>query len=812
MFPAEPLPEKIGAYTILERLPSLGSHEVFLGRSEGALGFQREVALKLMPDTSEGNTRFAEEMAREAAICSRLSHPAIVRVLDFFEHQKKLVLVLEHAEGTTLEQLLHHLAEKHQKLGDAASLYIAQQIAGALSYAHSAVGANDEPTPIIHRNLHPENILISAEGEVRLTGFGVGKIIGRTPDTAIGKVKGTPGFMAPEQARGEPVTAKADVYGVGVLLWSLLANTSPPTDGSWPRKIKTLRSDLPKEVVAIIDAALDPFPGTRKITSREIDQWLSKIASPTKGQAELKERVAELVTERKERESDAGPISRGRSTDPGLGASKPNPFQGVRFGAPGAPKSRASTAGFKAVTPEQIAAAALEMTPAEPRVSRTSMRPTPAPSPAEPIRRSSQTALKAVSPEAQRRPSQTALKAVSAEPPPAQRAPVITSKSAVMPAQTSELAPTVIVSDPASIAVVRPAGDTKAPITGPGLEAAGPTVEPAASDASSDSSPMSERPKARVKPRVRNTIPFGDQLAPAPGMAAAPAASSASSATPTAATAPPAATSAPPPVAPIFDPATLKPERQTLPGPHSPGDTVESRRGEAIPEPVPSLGTPARLALSSPGPFSTPTPPVASVRFGPPPPMPPGAQTPRPPIAGEDSEGGHIGPPRAPPSVSRRPPSTVGTVVLSALTASIVVALALYLLWSPSRSGTQPAASGSASSGPLATSSATSAPAAASAAPSASAPASASAAPGEPNVSELPYGFGYLTVTSPAQANVYIFGKLLGPVNQALRTRCGKFFMRLAAPNDGGPFPEWVSAGQTIEVPCQQAIKVEAKN
>jgi serine/threonine protein kinase len=188
MFPTAPLPDKIGTYKVVRRLSGTGAVEAYLGRSEGPMGFQRDCVLKLMADTSEGSVQFAEELAREAAICSRLTHPNIVRMFDFFEHDRKLVLVLEYSEGITLNQLVEHLADKHKKLSDPAIYHVGHQIAGALAHAHAATDEKGKSTPIIHRSLHPDNILVALDGYVRLTGFGVGKILGRTPDTALGLV------------------------------------------------------------------------------------------------------------------------------------------------------------------------------------------------------------------------------------------------------------------------------------------------------------------------------------------------------------------------------------------------------------------------------------------------------------------------------------------------------------------------------------------------------------------------------------------------------------------------------------------------
>ena len=132
MFPAEPIPDTIGSYKIVRRLYGLaqtGPAEVYLARNEGPMGFERECELKLMPDTSDGDASYAEQLAREAAICARLNNPAVVRVFDFFEHHGKLVLALEHIDGITLAELMAYLPDAHQKLADVAVYYIGARIA-----------------------------------------------------------------------------------------------------------------------------------------------------------------------------------------------------------------------------------------------------------------------------------------------------------------------------------------------------------------------------------------------------------------------------------------------------------------------------------------------------------------------------------------------------------------------------------------------------------------------------------------------------------------------------------------------------------
>ncbi|MBL9020789.1 MAG: serine/threonine protein kinase, partial [Myxococcales bacterium] len=303
MFPAEPVPEKIGTYQVVKYVGRTGPADVYVARAEGPLGFARNVNLKMVRFALDDDARFGEELAREAAICARLNHPGVVRMFDFFEHERRLVLVLEQVEGASLDRLLSHLARRKQRLGDAAVFYLGGQVAAALAHAHASTDEDGNLSPVIHRDIKPENVLIGWDGQARLAGFGLGKILGRTPDSIAGTVKGTPGYMSPEQARGERATVRSDVYGFGVLLWSLLGGQEPPTDGSRLTPLGELRPDLPRELVAAIDAALEPSPDRRRITCAELAQWLAKLVRADAGREELRQKVLWLRATR-------GPASR----------------------------------------------------------------------------------------------------------------------------------------------------------------------------------------------------------------------------------------------------------------------------------------------------------------------------------------------------------------------------------------------------------------------------------------------------------------------------------------------------------------------
>jgi serine/threonine protein kinase len=698
MFPAEQIPETIGAYRVVQRLSQGGAADVYLARNEGPLGYQRECELKLLPDTSEGNPEFAEELGREAAICARLKNAVVVRVFDFFEHQGKLVLAVEHVEGTTLAELLSALTEKRQKLGDAAVYYIGARLADAIADAHAATDDQGNPTPIVHRNLTPSNVLLSVEGEVRLTGFGVGKILGRTPDTAIGRVKGTPGFMAPEQTRGEPVTTKSDVYGLGVLLWSMLAGRLPPTDGTWPRRISGLRTDLPREVAAVIDAALDHFPGTRKISAREMERWLAKAAPAARGKAELKERVAALRGEGGAHvEDEAPPPSRrlpslsGSASAGAAPASQRNPFQGVRFGPPADTGAPARTLAKRAVE------------------SRAPREP---PRPGEPQRMATGTALSRV--------------VLALPPPPPPEAPRPEASRPEVP---------------------RPEAPRPTPPAAPRFGA--PPTPP---------TPPAPRFGAPPAPPIGATP--GELAGEGPLAAEVAAFSSAA----------PAEASPPP--------GTVMPKPSILPaaGPMLAAVAMLPRSSLlGIPPPSAEMLERARLNAAEP---------AAPVHEPAPSPAPPPAS-----------------------AAPRRPTAPLGTTVLVSAVTAALVAVSIYLLVLHGHDGARPA--------PVASAPASAAapppppPADASAAPAPAAPATASAAAAvTANPADLPYGYGYLTVASPASADVYLSGKIAGPVNQPLKVRCGRFFVRLAAPGESR-YPEWVSGGETVVITCQQLTRLE---
>ncbi|HEY8087664.1 MAG TPA: serine/threonine-protein kinase, partial [Polyangiaceae bacterium] len=278
------LPVRLGGYNVVRRLATGGTSDVLLARAEGPHGFERVVVLKVLLQQFREDEKFERMFAREAAAYARLSHPAIVKLYDFFSDAGQLVMVLEYVDGLPLHKLRALLRPSGKPLDDRASMFVASRIFGALSAAHSARDpATGEFSPVIHRDVNPSNVLIPWDGHVKIADFGIAKVAGISGDTQAGFIKGTYGYMAPEQVRGEAVTVRTDVYAACLLFWELLAGRKAIVRGSssdlevlramaepkFPA-LAALRPDLPGPLLDAIERGLQPDPDRRAITADEL--------------------------------------------------------------------------------------------------------------------------------------------------------------------------------------------------------------------------------------------------------------------------------------------------------------------------------------------------------------------------------------------------------------------------------------------------------------------------------------------------------------------------------------------------------------
>lgn len=284
--------------------------EVVLAVARGPRGFARPVALKRVGATvgEADRARGCAALTREAAAYARLSHPAIVRLFDFVEDRGRLTLVLEHVDGLTLAQVLAGLRARDHVLGDACAYYVGYRVFLALAAAHAARDSlTREFAPVIHRDVCPTNVLVPWDGYVKLTDFGVARLSGVLSDTKPGQVKGTLGYLAPEQARGEPVTVRTDVYAACLVLRELLTGASAfPRDGVGEAELlarlsspdlvalSVIRPDVPARLAAAMDRGLAADAERRDLTAEEMVFVLRGLVDVEDARARLVERLSLL--------------------------------------------------------------------------------------------------------------------------------------------------------------------------------------------------------------------------------------------------------------------------------------------------------------------------------------------------------------------------------------------------------------------------------------------------------------------------------------------------------------------------------------
>lgn len=230
--PGTPI-DRDGKYVLRDLLGVGGMAEVYRGYTAGEAGFRRTVAIKRVLSSYSDNAAFATMFISEARLASLLNHPCVVAVLDFSrDREGRLFQVIEYVDGVDLDKLMRPDADLPRAPGpilpDDVTSYILGEVLSGLHHAHTAVREDGKPLGIIHRDCTPSNVLISWEGAVKLSDFGVAKAMALTDATQSGSAKGKPAYMAPEQITGSAsMDARVDLFAVGVILYELLVGRRP---------------------------------------------------------------------------------------------------------------------------------------------------------------------------------------------------------------------------------------------------------------------------------------------------------------------------------------------------------------------------------------------------------------------------------------------------------------------------------------------------------------------------------------------------------------------------------------------------------
>jgi hypothetical protein len=213
----------LGRYRLLDRIGEGGMAEIFIATAHGAEGFVRNFVVKRMHPHLARSRDAVNQFIDEGRLQSGLVHSNIVPVFDFGRVGEEYFLALEYIHGRDLERLVRrHVEVFGRSLSVPVAFYIMHEALEALAYAHARTDPEGKNLAIVHRDVSPGNILVSARGEVKLSDFGIAKAEGRMSKTEVGMIKGNVSFMSPEQARGESVDLRSDLFSAAVVLFYCL--------------------------------------------------------------------------------------------------------------------------------------------------------------------------------------------------------------------------------------------------------------------------------------------------------------------------------------------------------------------------------------------------------------------------------------------------------------------------------------------------------------------------------------------------------------------------------------------------------------
>ena len=216
---------ELGRYSLLRRIGVGGMAEVWKAKVQGAAGFAKTVAIKrvLMEHAAESKL-FDQLFIQEAKLAAELSHPNIVAVHDFGQTEAgEYFIAMEFVAGRNLSVILHRMEERGVRMSLEWALYITSEACRGLGYAHASCDESGKPLQLVHRDVSPQNILVSWHGDVKLTDFGIAKAASTLTATDQTHVRGKIAYMSPEHARGEKLDHRSDLFGLGLVLYEQLA-------------------------------------------------------------------------------------------------------------------------------------------------------------------------------------------------------------------------------------------------------------------------------------------------------------------------------------------------------------------------------------------------------------------------------------------------------------------------------------------------------------------------------------------------------------------------------------------------------------
>ncbi len=280
-------------YKIIKKLASGGFAEVFLAKAEAAEGFSKNVAIKrILPNLTnddENKETFIKMFLDEARLWAKLNHNNIVQVFDLgtgIDHSDSFFIVMEYIDGANLEIIMKGARKKGYTIPVHHSVFIIMQILEGLYYAHTRKDEHGNPLNVVHRDISPPNIIMTSDGHVKITDFGLAKATTQLEKTSPNNLKGKIDYMSPEQAQGETVDQRTDIFATAILLYELLSNKKLYSNKATRETleivqkaniapIRSLNPDIHPELEVILKKALAPKVKNRYQTTLEFENDLA---------------------------------------------------------------------------------------------------------------------------------------------------------------------------------------------------------------------------------------------------------------------------------------------------------------------------------------------------------------------------------------------------------------------------------------------------------------------------------------------------------------------------------------------------------
>jgi len=254
----KPIP--FGKYYLLDRVNTGGMAEVFRAKAFGVEGFERIVAVKRILPSIAADTDFITMFIDEAKLAVQLNHANIAQIFDLGKVRENYFIALEYVHGKDLRAVFDLVRKRSLRVPVELACYVMMKICEGLDYAHRKRDSGGRELELIHRDVSPQNMLISFDGDVKLIDFGIAKAAGKSSRTRTGILKGKFGYLSPEQVRGEVIDQRSDIFGIGIVLYELLTGERlfvGDSDFSTIEKVRSVEIVPPRELNTAIPRSLE---------------------------------------------------------------------------------------------------------------------------------------------------------------------------------------------------------------------------------------------------------------------------------------------------------------------------------------------------------------------------------------------------------------------------------------------------------------------------------------------------------------------------------------------------------------------------